>query len=89
MRALVEDSDYLMDNPGDHVWSVDTTTNSSVGRFFNVPNRMSEDEFLAMCRRLNSIQRRIFLHTLYCLKTNKQFPCISILEEVLESLRVL
>ena len=71
---VVEDTDYLMDNPGDHVWSVDATTNSSVGGFFNVPNRMSEDEFLAMCRRLNLIQRRIFLHTLHCFKTNKQLP---------------
>ena len=71
---VVEDTDLLMDDPGDHVWSVDATTNSSVGGFFNVPNRMSEDEFLAMCRRLNLIQRRIFLHTLHCFKTNKQFP---------------
>ena len=61
---VVEDTDFLMDNPSDYVWSVDATTNSSVGGFFNVPNRISEDEFLAMCRRLNLIQRRIFLHTL-------------------------
>ena len=27
-----------------------------------------------MCRRLNLIQRRIFLHTLHCFKTNKQLP---------------
>ena len=33
---------------------------------------MNEDEFLAMCRRLNLIQRRIYLHTLHCFKTNKQ-----------------
>ena len=35
---------------------------------------MSEDEFLGLCRRLNLIQRRIFLHTLHCFKTNKQLP---------------
>ena len=71
---VVEDSDFLMDNPGDHIWNVDATTNSSVGGFFNVPNRMSEDDYLMMCRRLNLIQRRIFLHTLHCFKTNKQLP---------------
>ena len=48
---VVEDTDYLMDNPGNDVWSVDATTNSSVGKFFNVPNRISEDEFLATERR--------------------------------------
>ena len=63
-----------MDNPGDHDWNVNATTNSSVGGFFNVPNRMCEDEFLAMCRRLNLIQRRIFLYTLHCFKTNKKLP---------------
>ena len=71
---VVEDTENSMNHPGDHVWSVDATTNSSVGEFFNVPNRMSENEFIAMCRRLNLIQRRIFLHTLHCLKTNKQLP---------------
>ena len=35
---------------------------------------MSEDDYLMMCRRLNLIQRRIFLHTLHCFKTNKQLP---------------
>ena len=71
---VVEDSDFLMDNPGYHIWNVDATTNSSVGGFFNVPNRMSEDDYLMMCRRLNLIQRRIFLLTLHCFKTNKQLP---------------
>ena len=42
---VVEDTDHLMNNPGDHVWSVDATTNSSVGGFFKVPNSMCEDEF--------------------------------------------
>ena len=71
---VVEDTDYLMDNPGDHVWNVDSTTVSSTGGYFNVPNRMSEDEFLLMCRKLNLIQHRIFMHTLHCFKTNKQLP---------------
>ena len=35
---------------------------------------MSEGDYLAMCRRLNLIQLRIFLHTLHCFKTNKQLP---------------
>ena len=69
---VVEDTDFLMDNPGDHVWNVNATTNSSVGGFFNVPNRMCEDDYLMMCRRLNMIELRIYLHTLHCFKTNKQ-----------------
>ena len=71
---VAEDTDYLIDHPENHIWSVDATTNSSVGGFFNVPKGMSEDKFLAMCRRFNLIQRRIFLHTLHCFKTNKQLP---------------
>ena len=71
---VVEDTDYLMDNPGDHVWNVDSTTVSSTGGYFNVPSRMGEDEFLLMCRKLNLIQHRIFMHTLHCFKTNKQLP---------------
>ena len=72
--TVLEDTEYLVDNPGDQVWHVDPATDTTPGGFFNVPSRMSEDEFLDLCRRLNLIQRRIFLHTLHCFKTNKQLP---------------
>ena len=77
---VVDDTDYLVDNPGNQVWNVNPTTESSTGGYFNVSNWMSEEDYLMMCRRLNLIQRRIFLHALHRFKTN--FPCISILEEV-------
>ena len=72
--TVLEDTEYSVDNPGDQVWDVDPATNTASGGFFNVPSRMSEEEYLDLCRRLNMIQRRIFLHTLHCFKTNKQLP---------------
>ena len=72
--TVLEDTEYLVDNPGNQVWHVDPATDTTPGGFFNVPSRMSEDEFLDLCKRLNLIQRRIFLHTLHCFKTNKQLP---------------
>ena len=72
--TVLEDTEYLVDNPGDQVWDVDPTTDKAPGGFFNVPSRMSKYEFLDLCRRFNLIQRRIFLHTLHCFKTNKQLP---------------
>ena len=62
-NTVLEDTEYLVDNPGDQVWHVDPATDTTPGGFFIVPSRMSEDKFLDLCRRLNLIHRRIFLHT--------------------------
>ena len=86
--TVLEDPEYLVYNPGDQVWNVDPATDTAAGGFFNVPSRMSEDEFLDLCRRLNLIQRRIFLHTLHCFKTTNSSPCTCTLEEVLVLVRV-
>ena len=72
--TVLEDTEYLVDNPGDQVWDVDPAPDTAPGGFFNVPSRMSKYEFLDLCRRFNLIKRRIFLHTLHCFKTNKQLP---------------
>ena len=72
--TVLEDTEYLVDNPGDQVWDIDPATDTAPGGLFNLPSRMSEDEFLGLCRRLNLIQHGIFLHTLHCFKTNKQLP---------------
>ena len=86
--TVLEETEHLVDNPGYQVWDVDPATNTAPGGFFNVPSRMSEDEFLDLCRRLNLIQCRIFLHTLHCFKTNKNSLCTCTLEEVLVWVRV-
>ena len=87
---VVEDTDYLIDNPGNQVWNVDPSNESSTGGYFNVPNRMNEDDYLMMCRKLNLIQRIEYSNTPYTVsRLTSNFLCISILEEVLESLRVL
>ena len=74
--VVIEDTDLLVDNPGnDNPWTVDPDADSGtkpVGGFFNVPNLNGEEEFLQMCRNLNNVQRTIFLHTLHCFKTMKQ-----------------
>ena len=74
--VVIEDTDFLVDNPGnDNTWTVDPNADlgtKPVGRFFNVPNLNSEEEFLQMCRSLNNVQRTIFLHTLHCFKTMNQ-----------------
>ena len=76
--VVIEDTDFLVDNPGnDNPWTVDPNADSGtkpVGGFFNVPNLNSDEEFLQMCRCLNNVQRTIFLHTLHCFKTMKQLP---------------
>ena len=87
--TVLEDTKYLVDNPGDLVWDVDPATDTAPGGFFNVPSRMSEDEFLGLCRRLNLIQRGIFLHTIYTAsKPTNNFPCTCTLEDVLVWVRV-
>ena len=76
--VVIEDTDFLVDNPGnDNPWTVDLNADSGTkpaGGFFNVPNLNSEEEFLQMCRSRNNVQRTIFLHTLHCFKTMKQLP---------------
>ena len=85
---VVEHTDYLINNPGNQVWNVDPITESYTGGYFNVPNRMSEDDYLIMCRKLNlSVE---FCYTTYTVsRLTSNLPCISILEEELESVRVL
>ena len=74
---IIDDGDYLVDNPGDKYWINDPNTDKSKedsGKYFNIPNLRGEDEYFDLCRKLNSTQRLIFLHTLHCFKTNKQLP---------------
>ena len=51
--AVLEDTEYLVDNPGDQLWDVDSVTDTAPGGFFNVPSRMRENEFFDLCRKLN------------------------------------
>ena len=71
--VVIEDTDFLVDNPGnDNLWTVDPNADSGTkpaGGFFNVPNLNIEEEFLQMCRSLNNVQHTIFVHTLHCFKT--------------------
>ena len=76
--VVIEDTDFLVDNPGNNnSWTVDPNADlgtKPAGGFFNVPNLNSEEEFLQMCRSLNNVQHTIFVHTLHCFKTMKQLP---------------
>ena len=58
--TVQENTEYTVDDPGDQVCNVDPTTNTASGGLFNVPSRMSEEEYFDLCRRLNLIQRRIY-----------------------------
>ena len=75
---VIEDTDFLIDNPGnDNTWTVEPNADIGTkpgGGFFNVLNLNSEEEFFHMCRSLNNVQCTIFLHTLQCFKTMKQLP---------------
>ena len=71
--VVIEDTDFLIDNP----WTVDPTGEAgtkTAGGYFNVPNLNTMEEFLAMCRGLNKVRRTIFIHSLYCFKIMKQLP---------------
>ena len=74
---VVQDGDYMVDNPGDNNWKVDPNSDPLIkppGGFFNVLNLNTNEEFLQICRNLNKVQLSIFLHTLHCFKTTKQLP---------------